>query len=264
MALPRTVSRLSRAAGTLLDGTLGLLYPRNCVGCEAVLDAAGRRWFCEGCEAKLHRIEPPTCSICGQSYEGHLPQGVRCANCSDLDLAFDFAVGAYRNEGLVRDLVHRFKYEREHHLCAPLGRLLADVMEEERLAGGDEDWLVVPVPLHPRRLRERQYNQAAELSRVFLRATGKSGRRRFRVVDALRRTRYTRRQASLDRAGRLTNLRGAFALSRNPGIRSRLEDSAVLLVDDVLTTGATANECARILRHEGGVAKIVVITAVRG
>ncbi|MCB1228987.1 MAG: ComF family protein [Verrucomicrobiae bacterium] len=254
---------LIASARSLIEGTLGLVYPRNCVGCDEVLGADGRRWLCLSCEAKLHRIEPPYCSICGQTYEGAMPDNVRCGNCSDLDLAFDFAVGAYRNEGLARELVHRFKYEREHHLCAPLGRLLADALKEDRLARSDDEWLVVPVPLHPKRLRERQFNQAAELSRILRRTAAESGVL-LTLVDVLRRTRYTRRQASLDRAWRLTNLRGAFALSRRRKTRARLEDSSILLVDDVLTTGATANECARVLRQEGGAAKIVVITAVRG
>ena len=256
---------LASGGRSLIDGALGLLYPRNCVGCETVLDSGGRRWFCEPCERKLHRIEPPYCSICGQHYEGHLPEGIRCANCSDLDLAFDFAIGAYRNEGLARDLVHQFKYERQHHLCAPLGRLLLDTFEDSRLARNREngDWVVVPVPLHPKRLRERQFNQAAELSRVFRRAA-REQEIVAEIIPGLRRTRYTRRQASLDRTGRLTNLRGAFSLSRNPRVRARIEDASILLVDDVLTTGATANECARVLRQEGGAAKIVVITVVRG
>ena len=112
-------------------------------------------------------------------------------------------------------------------------------------------------------MRERQFNQAAELGRVFRRA-GVGRGLRLTLVSALRRTRYTRRQASLDRPGRLTNLRGAFAFSRSPRLGRRLAGRSVLLIEDVLTTGATANECARVLRAEAGVAKIVVITAVRG
>lgn len=257
---------IPRGARDLLEGFLGLVYPRNCVGCEAVLDASGRRWFCEPCERRLHRIQAPYCGVCGQVHEARMPSGLRCGNCHDLDISFDFAIGAYRNEGLARELIHRFKYQREHHLCSSLGRLLGDALEEERLEASfaeGEPWIVVPVPLHPKRLRERQYNQSAELARVLCRhAAGQD--RSLRVADLLRRTRHTRRQANLDRAGRLTNLRGAFALSDNRRLRERLVDASVLLVDDVLTTGATANECARVLRAEGGAAKIVVITVVRG
>ena len=248
------------------EGVLGLLYPRNCVSCEIPLSADGRRWLCEACEARLHRIEPPFCEVCGQTYEGVINSFFRCGNCNDLDIGFDFAMGAYRNEGLARELIHRFKYQREHHLCAPLGHLLADVLEEERIAASlaeGESWLVVPVPLHRRRLREREYNQATELSRVLNRLAAARGIA-MPVVNALCRTRYTRRQASLDRADRLTNLKGAFALTKSDRLRRLVEGQSVLLVDDVLTTGATASECARILRDDGGASKIVVITVVRG
>ena len=195
--------------------------------------------------------------------------GFQCANCAGLGLAFDFAIGAYRNEGLARELVHRFKYEGEHHLCAPLGTLLSEAMEEDRLAPSGpenrESWIVVPVPLHPRRQRERQFNQSAELARVLCRALREKGEASIDgPVKALRRTRNTRRQASLDRSDRLTNLKGAFAMSRSSRIARRIEDASVLLVDDVCTTGATGSECARVLREDGGAAKIVVITVVRG
>ena len=81
-----------------VDGVLGLVYPRNCVSCEAVLDGEGPAWLCESCGAKLHRIQPPYCELCGQTYDGEMTSGFQCANCAGLDLDFDFAIGAYRNE----------------------------------------------------------------------------------------------------------------------------------------------------------------------
>ena len=241
---------------TVRGGALGLVYPRVCVGCDLPLEANGELWLCENCKPDLKPIEPPYCDTCGQPYEGRMAQGFRCSNCSDLDLAFDFAVGAYRAEGLARELIHRFKYEKQHFLCALLGELLRDALNDPRLRDArDDDWLLTPVPLHPRRLREREFNQAAELCRTFRR-----GEWRFEYGEVLKRTRYTRRQANLDRADRLTNLEGAFSMKRSGGVSGR----PVLLVDDVLTTGATASECARVLREEGGAAKVVVITVVRG
>lgn len=242
---------------TVRDGALGLVYPRVCVGCELPLEADGELWLCENCKPELKPVEPPYCDTCGQPFDGVMARGFRCSNCREIDLAFDFAVGAYRAEGLARELVHRFKYEKQHYLCALLGEMLRDALSDDRLNGEPEkDWLLVPVPLHPRRLREREFNQAAELCRVFRREGRPAG---FEYGDLLKRTRYTRRQANLDRADRLTNLEGAFAMRRD-GVRGR----PVLLVDDVLTTGATASECARVLREEGGASKVVVITVVRG
>lgn len=240
------------------DGLLGLIYPRVCVGCDTSLDGEGNVWLCDGCRSELKPIAPPYCDTCGQPYEGIMAQGFRCANCADLDLAFDFAVGAYRAEGLARELIHRFKYEKQHYLCALLGELLRDALNDERLRGDPEEgWLIAPVPLHPRRLREREFNQAAELCRTFRRDDPDC---RFEIADVLKRIRYTRRQANLDRADRLTNLKDAFEMKQADAVRGR----QVLLVDDVLTTGVTASECARILREKGGASKVVVITVVRG
>ena len=117
------------------------------------------------------------------------------------------------------------------------------------------------MPLHRRRQREREFNQAAELCHTLCRWEPRGN---LTYANALRRTRYTRRQASLDRAGRLRNLRNAFSMAKNPRIRETIAGSDVFLVDDVLTTGATASECARILKTEGDAAKVVVITVVRG
>ena len=248
----------SRWWESVREGLLGLIYPRVCVGCEAPLVAGAGIWLCEECTGELKPIEPPYCDTCGQPFAGMMAQGFRCANCADLDLAFDFAVAGYHAEGLARDLIHQFKYERQHFLCALLGELLRETLNDPRLReSGNGDWILTPVPLHPRRFREREFNQAAELARTFRREGHGSG---FEIVNALRRTRYTRRQANLDRADRLTNLRDAFAVRDPDLVRGR----QVLLVDDVLTTGATASECARVLREDGEAAKVVVITVVRG
>lgn len=264
MPLPGPILKLT---GALTEGVLGLVYPRNCAGCEDPLGAdAGAAWLCEPCLRRLHPVAAPYCRVCGQAYEGEVfaaAASFRCGNCADLDLFFDFATGAYRNEGLARELIHRFKYGRQHHLCAPLGGLLRGALEDERLAeslAAGERWTLVPVPLHRRRLKERGFNQSAELCRVLRRSMG--GQLDFAPV--LRRVRHTGRQAALDRDDRLTNLKDAFGLARSRRLRRRIAGRAVLLVDDVLTTGATASECARVLVEEGDAAKVVVITVVRG
>lgn len=135
----------------------------------------------------------------------------------------------------------------------PLARLMVPALRDERLSGSA--WILVPVPLHPRKKRERRYNQSAELARTLARLTGGVW------CDALRRIRYTESQAGLDRDGRLKNLRGAFAVS--PRSVKRLAGRNVLLIDDVLTTGATAHECAMTLKG-CGVEKVAVLTVARG
>lgn len=251
---------IQRAVLNLKVGLLGLVYPRACYGCEcSMAEQVGD--LCLECLEQLKPITKPWCEICGQPYLGDLPTDFQCSNCMDRVLHFDFARAAYQSQGLARVLVHRFKYNGHFFLAALLGRMLNETLEDARLRAVDcddgDDWVLVPVPLHARRLREREFNQADELCREIARL------RLLKVVNALRRTRYTRRQAMLDRSERLKNLRGAFVISPKAREREFIKGRCVLLVDDVLTTGATASECAQTL-FAAGALKVVVITAVRG
>ncbi len=254
----RNSSFLTRYLTAFLD----LFYPRRCEVCETPLEA-GRagpgRWLCGECLDKLPRIEAPFCRVCGEPFDGAMTDSFRCGNCADLKLHFEFAVSACRARDAARLMIHRFKYERRLDLRGVLSSLLAEVLEDPRLAGLDRaSWTVVPVPLHHARERERQYNQAWELGREF--ATGGG----FPALKALRRVRPTTAQASLTRHQRIENLRGAFAVAGSALRKDALRGRQVLLVDDVLTTGSTTSECARVLKREAGVEKVVVITVARG
>ena len=256
--LPRL---LRLAGGRLLDA----LYPRACFACETVLDEAApsrglAAWLCTACQDGLEPVETPFCSVCGEPFDGAEAAPFRCWNCEDRHLAFDFARSACRSAGPLRDMIHAFKYRRDLAQRAPLAEMLQQALEDPRLAGLDpRDWCLVPVPLHPLRRIWRGYNQSHELCRQLGQATG------LRIVQALRRVRLTRSQAGLDRARRLENLRGIFAPARRlPWQPPSVAGQNVLLVDDVLTTGATAHECARVLKKQAGAEKVVVITAARG
>jgi ComF family protein len=217
-----------------------------------------QRWLCDACHRGMARIEAPFCGVCGEQYPGQMTEAFRCGNCADLKLHFEFAIAGYQADGAVRELVHRFKYQRALHLRGLLGAMLEMVLEDSRLASRGTPWMLVPVPLFHARLREREYNQAMELGRVLARATG------WPLLDAMSRLRPTTPQASLSRHQRIENLHGAFAVKRGVVRRGLLAGRQVLLVDDVLTTGSTTSECARILRREAGVEKVVVITVARG
>jgi competence protein ComFC len=246
-----------RYATALLD----LVYTRRCEICEAFLDSGRedmKRWLCEKCCAALARIEAPFCQVCGESYDGAIAETFRCANCTDLKLHFDFAVAGFKAEHGVRDLVHRFKYQRALHLRGLLGDMLRRAMDDPRLRESRTPWVLVPVPLHHARQREREYNQAMELCRVLSKGAG------LPIAEAMTRLRPTTAQASLSRRQRVENLRGAFTVKRAVQRKGSLQGRAVLLVDDVLTTGSTTGECARVLRKEAGVEKVVVITVARG
>lgn len=173
-------------------------------------------------------------------------------NCGDRELYFDWATSAYRSRGAVRDLIHNLKYNRRLHLRHILGRMLCQGFYDPRVQALGID-SIVPVPLHPARLREREFNQAAVLAEVAAK------RLALPVMPALRRARYTSTQTHFHREERFENLEGAFALARGAGI----DGCKLALVDDVLTTGSTADACARVLK-EAGASAVVVITVARG
>ena len=170
----------------------------------------------------------------------------------DRVLHFDAAVSAYRSRGVVRQVIHQFKYGRQTHLRQVIGGWLGEALADSRLVGQRCD-LIVPVPLHPARQRERGFNQAELLAEALHRRSG------IPVGDLLQRTRYTTTQTQFDRSERMENLRGAFRLRRSGDVRGL----RMLLVDDVLTTGSTLSECACVLRR-GGARSVYATTAARG
>ena len=250
-------------AGVLLrslrDAALNVVYPPRCPSCRKpdASESSDPARLCKGCADELNPVLPPFCERCGETFSGNTgPQPFSCGNCAGREYAFDFAIASYEAVGLARDLVHRFKYQREYHLRLALAGLLEPVLNDSRIAAED-DWVMIPVPLHSRRRREREFNQAAEISRIASRRFGMEHR------ELLRRTRYTTQQAHLDRRDRLLNLRGAFD-TRKPAAVAELEGRNLMLVDDVFTTGATLHECAVILRKHVSPAKLVAVTVARG
>ena len=231
-------------------GLVSLLYPQFCVACAGV--AGPGETLCAACIAKAPRILPPFCAKCSQPFAGAITGSFTCANCEGRVLHFDAAVSAYRSRGVVRKVVHDFKYGRHLHLRHLLGRWLAEGLEDPRLLGRRFDF-IVPVPLHPARKRERSFNQAELLALALNRLTG------LPLQSALQRTRYTRTQTLFDRNERMENLRGAFRLRRG----SNVQDLRMLLVDDVLTTGSTLSECGSVLKKAGALS-VHALTAARG
>jgi ComF family protein len=175
-----------------------------------------------------------------------------CPSCRGEALHFDFAVSVMRSQGLVRDLIHRFKYGREFPLRRVLGDWLVEAFADERLAATVEPRLV-SVPLHAVRQRERKFNQSEALAEWVSRRVG------IPLERPLVRRRHTITQTHFDRKQRMRNLRAAFALRHNADVK----DKTFLLVDDVLTTGSTLDECARVLL-EGGARSVRAITVARG
>lgn len=235
---------------------LDLLYPPECGVCGTGL--AHGRSLCEDCGADLPRIVEPFCESCGEMFQGEIDGPFECPNCSDLKFSFEFARPAMLRDDRTLDLIHRLKYGREIHFAAELGLLARESFADPRLAPAlDGKWPLVPVPLHRKRLRHRHFNQAAEIALALAKHTG------LPVLNALLRTRQTETQTLLNRRQRMENLRGAFALSRSGKRRASEKPEGAVLIDDVLTTGSTVNECARTLRR-AGFGKVFVVTVMRG
>jgi ComF family protein len=233
----------------LLEAAVSLLYPPVCTICGERIRAG--EYLCDQCEAKAVRIVAPFCQKCSEPFEGFITGAFTCANCAHRTIYFDAAVAAYRGRGIVRQIIHELKYGRQIHLRHLVARWLHAALDDERLCGRRFD-VIVPVPLHPARQRERGFNQASLLAELL------SARTSIPVKPLLERTRYTTTQTALDRSERMENLHNAFRLRKNADVRGL----RVLLVDDVLTTGSTLNECARVLKR-AGVFSIHATTAAR-
>lgn len=242
-----SILRLIQSAAEPL---LSLLYPWHCALCAT--DTADGEHLCVACKNKARKIDAPFCQTCSQPFSGAIETKFSCANCGDREFHFACAVSSYRAVGVVREVVHRFKYDRLFHLRHPLADWLAATLSDERILAQRVDCFI-PVPLHSRRFREREFNQAEVLARLLAHRTGTPMR------DCILRTRYTTTQTRFDRSERIENLRNAFAMRHNADVR----DLHVVLIDDVLTTGSTLDECARVLR-KAGASSVRAITVARG
>lgn len=236
---------------------LDLFYPPSCAFCNEPLRDG--RYLCPPCRDQLPRIEKPFCIQCGDPFDGALPEDVLCSQCRGWDYPFEFARAAVKARDDARELMHSYKYARQIHLYRELASLASETWDDPRLSSQTSPpWILVPVPLHWRRRQWRWFNQSHEIAKALASSQG------LALSNALRRIRHTNPQALLSRTERLRNLRGAFRLSRREQRRPTVRNQPVLLIDDVYTTGSTAQECARVLIEDGGAEKVVVLTVLRG
>jgi ComF family protein len=229
----------------LLRGLVELLLPARCAGCRGPADAS----LCPRCAARLGRIPVSHCRLC-QERPASGPDA-RCRTCHSRRRPLDACIAGCWFEGDAADWIRGFKYPgRSRGLHDPFrARMRALAAELAAAAPTDPPELVVPVPLHPRRLRARGFNPAATLARDLARARGVP-----LATTALRRVRDTGSQTGRGRADRRRNVRGAFAATRPAPER-------IWLVDDVVTTSATLEEAARALRRAGAHVVIALCAA---
>jgi len=237
--------RLRGLAGAALD----LVYPPACAGCGVLLGSGAG--LCPGCWSKLAFIERPYCEVLGTPFSHDLGPGILSADAIANPPPFERLRSVALYDDLARNLVHSLKY-RDRTDLAPMmaGWMLR--AGDGAVEGAD---VIVPVPLHRLRLIWRKFNQAAELSRALAALSGTPV-----LIDAVRRTKRTRRQIGLSPRARAENVRSAFSVT--PEGREALFGRRVVLVDDVYTTGATVAAVTRALKRAGA-ADVTVLTFAR-
>jgi len=250
-ALRRAGGALQQAGGALLS----LALPPTCLACNAVTGMEGG--LCGDCWRRLAFITRPCCERTGVPFAFDSGAPLLSAEAVADPPAFDRARAAVQFTDVARTLVHNLKYADRLDYARPMARMMA-AAGRELLVDAD---LILPVPLHPLRLWQRRFNQAALLARHLAAISAATGGRRIPVTaDLLRRCRATPSQTALGRPERRANVAGAFAVA--PGGTARLAQARVLLVDDVYTTGATLDACARVLRRAGA-ARVDALTFAR-
>lgn len=261
----RFLQRPARVARAVFDDLVTTIFPSDCRICSEPLVRADGSPVCRSCIAVVIPQQSGLCRICGEALEvddlrfaSQFAEGLLCDPCRQVPPAFEQAraYSVYRNE--LREIVHLLKYERMPSLAAPLGAMLARTIAQLKHTG--EEALVIAVPLFPAKERQRGYNQAALIADAAI-SQMKRTHPTWRLKaahHAIRRVKDTESQFGLTPSGRRKNLRGAFAVPDSEKVRGR----AVILVDDIYTTGATARGCADVLRRAGA-EKVFVATVSR-
>jgi ComF family protein len=235
-----------------LEAVLGFVYPQACQICGDAHATPDEGFICTGCRREIQFVQPPYCARCGLPYPGEITNTFECSNCREMKLHFCHARSAIEANSLALEIIHRYKYQR----ALWFEPLLAELLIREAapvLRAAKWDFLV-PVPLHPAKEAEREFNQAERLARRLGQAAGIAVNTRL-----LRRILPTRTQTKLSREERAENVRRAFT----PVPGADCKGKRVIVFDDVLTTGATTNACARALKACGA-AEVCVWTLARG
>ena len=232
-----------------INAVIDFIYPPRCSFCGHV--CGNDEGICDACLSQIHYINRPLCICCGKPFPHDFAADHFCGECITQKRYFSKAraVGAYN--GIFRKALHRFKYQWRHCLATPLGTLMAKRMEAF-LSDGTYHF-IVPVPLHPRRLRKRGFNQALVLGRSVS-STYHIPLDRSNLV----RMRWTQSQVGLSKRQRKDNVRDAFAVLD----RTRIIKKRILLLDDIYTSGSTVDECSKVL-ITAGARQVDILTLAR-
>ncbi|MFQ6131489.1 MAG: double zinc ribbon domain-containing protein [Armatimonadota bacterium] len=248
MALRRLPVQLRSARDALLD----LCFPPRCQGCQELK----HHLICDDCRRAIDRIQPPLCARCGRPFDTVAHTADICGGCRQASPAFEVARAIGTHTGPLRRVIIAYKFQGRTRLAQPLAQMLSDYVtatDGPAAAALAEAEVIVPVPLHPNRRRWRGYDQAELL------ATDLGARLGLPVAaQAMARVKETQPQISLTPAQRRLNVRGAFQVRKPAAVAER----SIMLLDDVLTTGATLQECAKVLKRAGA-KRVLALTVSR-
>lgn len=245
--------KMTENSRSLHERICNILWPPSlyCIACGSVTDRTRRYSLCDDCMTKILWAEGPVCAICGKvlSADSEKETGI-CMDCQEFPHEFDRGITCTAYGLYERKIITDFKKRGKSWLARPL----AEILHDRTVIENPDTDVIIPVPVHRKRLKQRGYNQAELLGRFLSEKTGWPMKK-----NVLVRTRSTAPMKQLDRWQRRENLRDAFAVTGGEEIRGK----NLLLVDDIYTTGATADVCAALLK-ENGAEKVCLLTFSAG
>jgi ComF family protein len=228
-----------------------VIFPSQCLGCAEILHPFAGQMFCSICNDRVKFIKGSMCSICGTTFPDSPAESHLCGDCLEKRPYFSLARAVFSYEDIILNAIHKFKYKRNMSIGEMLASFMAGFYFPDIVY--TDYYLIIPVPLHVKRLRERGFNQSLILARVI-------GEKQKIPVNfsLLKRHKFTSTQTGSNKKERKQNIKGAFEVTDKKEINGK----NIILIDDVYTTGATANECAKTL-IKAGAQKVSVLTMAR-
>ena len=239
--------------GLSLSAIKDIFFPRSCIQCSGPVEESPYQYICKTCSQFLVLAHPPNCKICGYPFLVDKILSKNCPHCAELTPSFSRGYTLCLAKKTGRQLIHNLKYNNGLYLRKDLEAIIHQLPHLRKIC---QEAILIPIPLHPTKLRERGFNQSHAFAQVLQETLNAN----IQIENALIRTRFTRSQTTLSRELRKKNIRKAFALS--PNIKLDLKKKYIL-VDDVFTTGSTANACAKVLK-KAGIRSIELITLGHG
>ena len=236
----------------LTQPLIEIFYPRSCLHCGDAVEHSDYQFFCNACSRELFFSNPPGCSTCGYPILGMLVSSRVCPHCAELDPLFEQGKTLFLAKGPARSIIHALKYQSGFYVLEDVKVMIAKVPSYKDYFDGA---ILVPVPLHPTKERERGFNQSLAIAKSLKDATTAKD-----LQNLLVRNVYTQTQTRLSRTARHQNVKNAFALASDDVV---IPNQTYILIDDVFTTGSTLNSCAAVLL-EAGATQIKVATLGHG